>query len=208
MVRDLPGFLVAAVVIALVPGPATALVIRQTLRSGRRGAVCTATGDAAGIVLWALAAGGGVVALLAASDVAYDGLRLVGAVVLVWLGVRSMWPPRRAQRLKIEAGALEPLRSARAVWAGLLSNLANPKAAVFAFAFYPQFLRAERSPLTAALLLAVIQAAIEIGWYMLLATFVHQLRRVIGSSGFRRRLEQLMGAVLVALGIRLALELP
>src|SRR3954470_21987373 len=89
MLHDLPAFLAIAVVVVLTPGPATAIVVRNSMRGGPRAAWATTAGNSTGILAWALASVLGISALVAASEAAFAALKLVGAAVLVWLGVQA-----------------------------------------------------------------------------------------------------------------------
>jgi hypothetical protein len=96
----------AALLLAMVPGPSTAVVLRQTLRSGRRAALAATLANELGSLFWVLAAAVGLSALVAASQLAYDVLRLVGALVLVALGAQSLWRARRGAPLLTLAAAV------------------------------------------------------------------------------------------------------
>ena len=92
---SLPAFVVAVLLISASPGPAMALILRRTALHGMRTAVPLILGLELGLYLWALAAAAGFAALVAASEAAYWALKVVGACVLVYLGVRA-WRPRGA----------------------------------------------------------------------------------------------------------------
>ncbi len=203
----------AALLLAMVPGPTTALVLRQTLQSCRRVAFVTTLGNATGLLCWSVTAAFGLSALVAASQVAYDALKLTGAVVLVALGVQSLWRARRAPSGDTAAGAssLGPIRGHGAgQWPafriGVVTNLANPKAAVFALSFLPQFVPPHAPVLATILLLAVVQVLVDIGWYATVAWLVNRARLLFSRRGVRRRLEQASGVVLMGVGLRLAIE--
>ncbi len=210
----LPGFVVAVALLAMVPGPATALVIRQTIRDGRRTALLTTAGNEVGLLGWAIASAVGLAALVAASQVAYDAIRIAGAVVLIGLGLQSLLEHRRGRvdpafgEAGVQPAPAPPGRGRRlaAFRIGLLSNLANPKAAVFAFSFYPQFIPRGAPVLTTTLLLAAIQLVVDTAWYVLVAWLVNRARAFMRSAAVRRRLERLTGLVLLGLGARLAVE--
>lgn len=95
MLGTLIAFVGAAVLIAVAPGPSTVVIMRQSLRSGRRAGLATVLGNEAGVLAWGVAAAVGLSALLSASRLAYDGFRIAGAVVLVWFGVRALREARR-----------------------------------------------------------------------------------------------------------------
>ena len=144
---DLAPFLVVSVLLILIPGPDTAVVTKNALMSGRRPGVAAAVGVAIGLTIWTAAAALGLAALLKASSVAFDALKVVGAVYLVWIGVQML----RARDMLGEAGVQAAGRghSVRALRQGLLSDLGNPKIAVFFTSFLPQFVHGTGSALAA-----------------------------------------------------------
>ncbi|MFG2786444.1 LysE family translocator [Streptomyces sp. NPDC048419] len=212
MLSTLLAFLGACTLIAASPGPSTVLIIKQSLRS-RRDGFLTVLGNETGIFVWGVVAAFGLTGLLAASEVAYDVLRVVGAVVLVGFGVQALRQSRRAKGAKgaKEAPGDDAWEGAgKSGWAayraGLLMNLANPKAAIFAMSFLPQFVPAGAPHLPATAGLAALWAVYEVGYYGLYVWFVGRMRTVLSRAGVRRRLEQISGGVLLLLGVRLALE--
>jgi threonine/homoserine/homoserine lactone efflux protein len=205
IVASLPAFLVAVVLISASPGPAVALITRRAAIRGTRAAVPTILGLEAGLYIWALAAGAGLAALVAASETAYLVLRIVGAVVLIGLGIRA-WRTAWADR-----GSQEPpayASTSQSSWVafgeGALVQLANPKAAVFMFAFYPQFVPADRPLLQTTAFLALLQVAVEICLYLTFALAVGRASAWFRRRRVRRRVEAASGAVLIGLGVRMA----
>ncbi|MFI0349226.1 LysE family translocator [Actinomadura sp. 9N407] len=208
MLESLIAFIGAAMLIAMVPGPSTVVIMRSSVRSGRRAGLAAVLGNETGVLLWGVAAALGLAALLAASRLAYDVLRIAGAVVLVYLGARALWQARRGAPAASdgESAGAEASGSWRCYRLGLVTNAANPKAGVFAVSFLPQFVP-EGWPVTAVLLgFAALWALIDLIWYSVIVWAVHAARRVFDRPEVRRRLEQVSGGVLVALGVRLAAE--
>ena len=200
----LPAFVLAVVLISASPGPAMALILRRAALHGTRAAVPTVLGLELGLYLWALAAGAGPAALVAASDVAYTVLRVVGAAVLLYLGVKA-WRAAFAGEQAPEATEGRAPRSNRAAFLeGVLVQLANPKAAVFMFAFYPQFVPADGPVLAWTAALALLQVAIETVLYLSLAAAVGRASLWFRRPKIRRRLEMASGSVLIGLGLRVA----
>ncbi|MCB9411913.1 MAG: LysE family translocator [Actinobacteria bacterium] len=204
----LPAFLAAVVLISATPGPAMALVLRQAGLHGFRAAIPTVLGLELGLFLWALAAGLGLAALVAASEVAFWVLRIVGAGVLVYLGLKAM---RSGWRLR-QTNGVEPMStppprpSGRGAFAEALTvQLANPKAAIFLMAFYPQFLPTAGPVLPATIGLGLLQVSVELVLYLSLAGVVGWATGWFSRTAVRRRLDYLSGAVLLALGLRVAL---
>jgi threonine/homoserine/homoserine lactone efflux protein len=206
MSESLIAFVGAAILIALAPGPSTVMILRQSVSSRRAGAV-TVLGNETGVLLWGLAAAFGLSALLVASRVAYDGMRLVGAGVLIYFGVRALWQVRRHPGEQVTTGGVEVGGSLwRSYRLGVLTNLANPKAGVFAVSFLPQFVPAGASVLPVLVALSLVWALIDMVWYLSLIWLAGRAGRVFARPSVRRRLEQVSGIVLVGLGLRLAAE--
>ncbi|MHC3469693.1 LysE family translocator [Streptomyces sp. 7R007] len=205
MMSTLLTFLGACTLIAASPGPSTVLIIKQSLRS-RRSGFLTVLGNETGVFVWGVVAALGLTALLAASEVAYDVMRVVGAVVLVGFGVQTLRQARRGRAEADEAWEGAGKSGWAAYRGGLLMNLANPKAAIFAMSFLPQFVPQGAPHLPAMTGLAALWAVYEIGYYSLYVWFVGRMRTVLSRAGVRRRLEQVSGGVLLLLGVRLALE--
>ena len=200
----LPAFLLAVLLISASPGPAMALILRRAALNGTRAAVPTVLGLELGLYLWALAAGAGLASLVAASETAYTTLRVVGAGVLVYLGIKA-WRSAFAGGDAPGSTRSVPVRSWRASFLeGVLVQIANPKAAVFMFAFYPQFVPAEGPVLAWTAALALLQVTVETALYLGLAAAVGRASLWFRRPRVRRRLELASGTVLVGLGLRVA----
>ncbi|TYK45061.1 LysE family translocator [Actinomadura decatromicini] len=214
MLGSLLAFAGAAVLIAMAPGPSTVVIMRASLRSGRRAGLATVLGNETGVLAWGVAAAVGLSALLAASRLAYDGLRIVGAAVLVWFGVRALWHARRRVPDGVAADADDGPEAGDSAgpsgWRwyrlGLVTNFANPKAGVFAVSFLPQFVPDGSSVPVVLLGFSVLWALIDLAWYAVVVWLVGAAKRVLGRPAARRRLDQVSGVVLVGLGVRLAAE--
>ena len=208
VITVLPAFLLACVVLAALPGPATALFLHRTIRDGRRAGLAAVAGNEIGIFAWALAAGAGLTALLRANQVLFIGMHVVGAAVLIYLGVSAWRAARRADGELGEALAVQGLPSGRtpfaAFRASLVSIAANPKAAVFAFSFFPQFLPKHGPVFGTAALLAAIQVAFDGTYCALIVLLAAKARTWLSRATIRRRLERALGATLIGLGIDLA----
>ncbi|MEU6307140.1 LysE family translocator [Streptomyces chartreusis] len=205
MPTTLLAFLGACTLIAASPGPSTVLIIKQSLHS-RRSGFLTVLGNETGVFIWGVVAAFGLTALLTASEVAYDVMRVVGAVVLVGFGIQALRQARRAKGADDGVREGAPKSGWHSYRGGLLLNLANPKAAVFAMSFLPQFVPEGAPHLPAMVGLAALWAVYEVGFYGLYVWFVGRLKSVLSRAGVRRRLEQVSGGVLLLLGVRMALE--
>lgn len=210
LLSALPLFTVAVVLISASPGPAMALILRRAALHGWRATVPTVLGLESGLFLWALAAGAGLTALIAASDTAYLVLRVGGAAFLVYLGVKA-WraglaiDPAGSPEGGGATGAPYPTpRARRAFTEGALVQLANPKAAAFLMALYPQFVPPGGPVLAGTVTLAAYQVALETVLYTGLAMLVARAGAWFRTPRIRRRIEFVTGSVLVGLGVRMA----
>jgi threonine/homoserine/homoserine lactone efflux protein len=205
MLETLVAFAAVSAVVICTPGQDTALTIRNTLAGGRRSGVSTALGVAAGQAVWTVAASAGVVALLTASEPVFRALKLAGAAYLVYLGVQSLWAAltRRAHEHRLRSVA--PLTASRALRQGLLSNLGNPKMAVFFASLLPQFAPEGGASFAVLLALGFLFCAMTLAWLSLYAVAISRLGRLLTTT-VRRTLDAVTGVLLVALGYRLATE--
>jgi threonine/homoserine/homoserine lactone efflux protein len=205
-VEHLARFLVLSIVVIVTPGPDTALTIRNTLLGDRRAGVFTALGVSAGQATWALATSAGIAALLVASEQVFTAVKLLGAAYLVYLGAQALLAAlRRRPPLEVE-GSKGPLPAATAVRQGLISNLGNPKMAAFFPALLPQFASDGGASFAALLGLGLLFASLTLGWLTGYAFAVARAGDFLRRPAIRRTFEAATGAVLVALGLRLATE--
>jgi threonine/homoserine/homoserine lactone efflux protein len=207
--RSIPEFLVVAIVVTVTPGPATAAIVRTAARDGRAAAQGTVVGNSIGVLVWGGLSAVGVSALILASEIAYDVLRVAGAAVLVMLGVRSLLARRRdgepidvTPRARRRAGWRSTLAGGRI---GLITSVCNPKLAVFFVALFPQFLEPGTAVLPAALAMALVIVTLDAFWYSTLIYAVHRIR-VLLRPRVHQWMERMTGGVLVALGVRLAAD--
>lgn len=199
---ELIGFLAVAAVVICTPGQDTALTIRNALLGGRRSGIATALGVSAGQAVWTCAAAVGIVALLRASQPAFTALRLVGAAYLVFLGLQALAAALR--RRPIPHGALRSGTSTprTALRQGLVGNLANPKMAIFFTSLLPQF----GDSFSTLLALGLAFSLLTFLWLAAYGIAVARARRLLERERVRRAFDAVTGAVLVALGLRLATE--
>ncbi len=201
------SFVAISAVVITTPGPDTALTIRNVLLGGRPAGLATAVGVVTGQAVWALAASAGVVSILLASEALFAAVKLAGALYLVYLGSRSLWIAVRGgaplAATHDPAHAISLPRGA-AFRQGLISNLANPKMAVFFASILPQFAPGSGPVFGTLIALGALFCTMTLLWLSLYAVAIGRLRDLFSASRVRRVLEGLTGAALVALGLRLA----
>jgi threonine/homoserine/homoserine lactone efflux protein len=192
--------------VIVTPGPDTALTIRNTLLGARRAGVFTALGVVTGQAVWALATAFGVAALLRASEPAFTALKLAGAAYLIYLGAQSLVAAvrRRASARPLTEQKSPQLAATAAYRQGVISNLGNPKMAAFFPSLLPQF----ASSFAGLMALGLAFCVLTLVWLTAYAVVVGKAGDVLRRSAVRRVLDAAMGAVMVALGLRVATDRP
>jgi len=185
-------FLISAIVI-VVPGPDTALMVRNTLFGGRARGFATSLGVVSGLAVWTLTASAGLAAIITASQPLFDAIRIGGALYLVWLGLST---------LRGHAGTSKPPRPGSGYRQGLLSDLGNPKIVVFFTGLLPQF----ASGFVALAALGLVFCAITLAWLVVYVLCISRARMVLERPRVRRVVDALSGLALVAFGVRLATQ--
>ncbi|WP_433522876.1 LysE family translocator [Nocardia pseudovaccinii] len=215
----LPQFLLACLILAALPGPATALFLQRAVRDGRAAGLAAVAGNEIGVFGWTLAGGAGLSVLLVANRFMNTAVHVIGALVLIWLGVQA-WRGARgtdefgSTALTRPAGchplATKLLPTGRtpgsAFRAALISIAANPKAAVFGLTILPQFLPSSGPVLPTVLILAGIQLVIDTAWCIGIVLAADRAGTWLRRTGIRQRVERTLGAILVALGLGLAAD--
>ena len=201
------AFTGVAALLTITPGADTMLVMRSVMLRGQRAGFLTTLGICVGCLLHAAFSALGLSLILLQSAAAYEAVKWLGAGYLVYLGLQSLrvaWRDPAAKPLVLEVA--ESGKPRRAFLEGLLTNLFNPKVAIFYLAFLPQFLSPGDPVLTKSLLLALIHAALGVTWLSLITVFLGRMRRWLERPRVKRSIEALAGSMLILFGLRLALE--
>jgi len=203
-VPQLLAFVVVAGLLTITPGADMALVMRHALAGGTRPAFYASLGICLGTLIWGAASALGVAVIFARSALAFAMLKYVGGAYLVYLGARALRDAvRRPSTTKVTGTTATKTSSAFAQ--GLLTNLTNPKVAVFYVTFLPQFVVPDRPVLSQSMFLAFTHVVMGLIWLPLYARFIDRMAAVLLTDRVKRPIEAVTGAVLMALGIRLAL---
>ena len=202
--QELGWFALAALVLVLTPGPNMIYCVSRTLCQGRAAGMVSLAGVLLGFVAHLLAAALGLTALLMAVPLAFDAIKLAGAAYLLWLAWQALKPggaaPFQARQLPVDPPAT-------LFRMGFLTNLLNPKVAMFYLSFFPQFLDPERgSVLLQSLQLGAVQIAVSGGVNTLLVMGAGAISAFLSRSrGWLQAQRWVMGGVLGALAVRIAL---
>jgi threonine/homoserine/homoserine lactone efflux protein len=201
-------FVGIAILVIVTPGPDTALTIRNALLGGRSAGVFTALGVATGQMTWALATSAGLVTILIASEPIFYAVKLAGAAYLIGLGGQSLLAAFRSgsRAREIEGRVRVRLWPPVAFRQGIVNNLGNPKMAVFFVSVLPQFEPRHEGMFAASVLLGMTLAALTLVWLIVYALAVSAVGSFLQRRHVRRAIETATGAVLIGLGVRVALE--
>lgn len=200
-----------AAILTLTPGADTMLVMRNVLTRGQRAGILTTVGICSGLFFHATLSALGLSLILVRSAAVFEMVKLIGACYLIFLGGQSLWRALHHGAIKIsdtdEGTIIKQKRErSRSVIEGLLSNVLNPKVAIFYLAFLPQFISPGDSVLAKSVLLAGIHFTLGIVWLSLVTIFLGRMRALLTRPRVQRAIEATTGAVLIAFGARLALE--
>ena len=203
------AFLIAITILTLTPGLDTALVIRNTTRSGAIQGGITSLGVCLGLFVHATFSAVGISAILLQSAELFMVMKWIGAGYLIWLGIGSLKTMcQGGGAIDVAAVSVAEGDWKKSLKEGFLSNVLNPKTAVFYLAFLPQFIHPDYSPFLQSLAMAAIHFAITMVWQCSLAVMINRAKGVLSNTSFVRWLEGATGMVLVGLGFKLLLDEP
>ncbi len=186
---------------AMSPGPSLAVVVQNTLSGGRMQGVITGIAHGVGIIIWAGLTAVGIGLLITQQPALFDAMRYGGAILLLYLGVKSI----RSQSSATEALSAKPASSTRsAARTGFLIAILNPKIALFFLALFSQFVRVQAG-ITEKIIMALTAGVIDALWYVLVAMALSQSSLLSWLKTRATLLDRLFGAILVALAIRVAI---
>lgn len=206
-IQNFEAFLIAITILTLTPGLDTALVIKNTSRSGSKDGYITSLGICAGLFVHATFSAVGISAILLQSAELFQIMKWIGACYLIWLGFNGIRATLKGiTKLDINNTESKIFSSKRSLREGFLSNVLNPKTAIFYLAFLPQFIDPQHSPFIQSLCMAGIHFLIAMIWQCSLAALVNSAKKLVQNSSVLTWMEGVTGSVLIALGIKLILD--
>jgi RhtB (resistance to homoserine/threonine) family protein len=205
------AFATIAGLLTLTPGADTMLVMRNVMARGRSAGLFTTLGSCCGVFLHATLSALGLSLILVRSATAFEVVKWLGAGYLIWLGVQALRqalrrPPSASETVGRASAHGAPVKGRRSFLEGLLSNILNPKVAVFYLAFLPQFIGPGDWVLGKSVLLAGIHWVENLVWLSIVTLFLGRVRVWITQPRVTRAIEATTGAILIAFGVRLAME--
>jgi RhtB (resistance to homoserine/threonine) family protein len=199
-------FIGVAILIALTPGPDTLLVTKNALLHGRGFAFGTVAGISVGLMIWTAAAALGIAAVIRESAVAFTILKVAGGVYLAWLGFSALRSARRPLELDLPVDAAAGARPRQGFRQGLLTNLSNPKIAIFFTSLLPQFVSGHRTGVGPFLVLGAVFSVLGLTCLCCYVVAAARLSALLASPRVKATIDRLTGVVLIGVGVRLVLE--
>jgi len=188
--------------LAVVPGQGVAMVLRQCLVGGKSAARYSIIGNSTGLLIWGALSAVGLSAIFAKSHAAFSILKYTGVAFLIFLSLQTLWQLRKEfGKFDFDSGAKTSFGGAYRL--GLITNLMNVKAAVFAVAFIPSFVPKHFSLGWGIFILASLQATVSTSWYMTLVAAVNKASVFLARPAVRRSLTAVSatGILLLAIGL-------
>lgn len=198
-------FVVMSLVLIITPGADVALVTKNTLSSGKKGGIATVLGVNTGILVHMLAAALGISAIIAKSAMLFDIIKYAGAIYLIYLGIQSLLSLRKGNAA-FAVSTAEEQKKTSGFYQGLITNVFNPKVALFFLTFLPQFIDRSESALPQIILMGLTYAVLGIIWLILYVHLIHSMRSLFQSKTTHKVFQGVTGTLLTGLGIKLALE--
>ncbi|MFC8045503.1 LysE family translocator [Nocardia sp. NPDC057353] len=205
MLAMLLSFTLAAVFLIVLPGPDTLVVVRGLVRGGRAGGIRTSAGVLCGLLVWVAAAVLGLSALVQASEIGYEVLKIAGGCYLVWVGVQSLRALRRTAA-ELTAATGPALGRSGGFGAGFLTDILNPKIGVLFVTLLPGFVPAGYPVAWTTLGLGLLYVALSALYCAVLVLAAGRIAGWMQRPRVRRRIDAVTGLVLVGFGVRLAVE--
>lgn len=198
-------FLILSLFVVMSPGIDTALITKRTISDGRKDGYKMALGITTGSLVHTLAAAFGLSALLMQSSVAFEIVKYVGAIYLIYLGLSSFITRRKKNVTNSDIYNDDEVKKS-AFKQGLLSNVLNPKVAMFFLTFLPQFVKTGENATQQLIIMGVIYTLLSISWFFIYVFFINFLRDWLMSPKVKIMMDRATGLVLIGFGLKLAFD--
>lgn len=199
-------FIMMAMLLIILPGPDTALVTQNTLTHSKKGGFQTALGVFSGILVHTLAAVLGISAIIVKSAVLFSVFKYAGAVYLIYLGCMSLWSTKQKGTQREESEMSSRYKNKSGFKQGFLTNLLNPKVAVFFLTFLPQFIDGGTNTFVQLLVMGITYAILTFIWFLIYIYLVHRISAWLKKPSTQQFIQGISGLVLIGFGIKLVLE--
>jgi RhtB (resistance to homoserine/threonine) family protein len=191
----------------ILPGPDTAIATKNTLTVGKIGGLKTALGTCCALLIHTSAAVLGLSAIIVKSAFLFSVFKYVGAVYLIYLGIKSLWSLKKKKEVaSLEGNTKSQLKNTSCFKQGFLSNILNPKVAVFFLTFLPQFVDPGSNAFLQFLVMGITYTVLTAIWFLLYIYLINQISAFMKRPKAQNIIEGITGSILIGFGIKLALE--
>jgi RhtB (resistance to homoserine/threonine) family protein len=197
-------FVITCIFLIILPGPDTAIMTKNTLTVGKQGGFKTMMGICCALSIHTLTAIAGLSAIIAKSALLFSIFKYIGAVYLIYLGIKSLWTLRNQETTELVVESKYKNKSS--FRQGFLTNLLNPKIAVFFLTFLPQFVDPGSHTFMPFLILGITYIVLTIVWYLFYIYLLNQISAFMKKPKTQKVIEGITGTILIGFGIKLALE--
>ncbi|MDR7001680.1 threonine/homoserine/homoserine lactone efflux protein [Neobacillus niacini] len=204
MIHNFYLFIIMCMVLIILPGPDTAIATKNTLTIGKKGGLRTVWGTCCALMIHTTAAVVGLSAIIVKSAMVFSMFKFVGAIYLFYLGVKTLWSLKNKKTNEIIPKKSYQGRSC--FKQGFLTNLLNPKVAVFFLTFLPQFVDGSSNTFLPFLLMGITYTVLTIIWFLFYISLINQISAFIKKPSVNKAMEGVTGLVLIGFGLKLALE--
>lgn len=197
-------FVIMAILLIILPGPDTAIATNNTLTVGRTGGIKTILGTCCALMIHTLAAVVGLSAIIVKSAIVFSVFKYVGAVYLMYLGIKTLWALKNKTTAEIPVE--NKYKNTSCFKQGFLTNLLNPKVAVFFLTFLPQFVDGGSNTFVPFLTMGMTYTVLTALWFVFYIYLLNQISAFMKKPRTQAVFEGLTGTVLIGFGVKLALE--
>ena len=207
MIENYLLFIIMSICLIILPGPDTAMATKNSLVAGKIGGVKTVFGTCVALLIHTLAAVIGLSALIVKSALLFSIFKYVGAVYLVYIGIKALLAVRNTSDLNTnEVPINNENKHTSCFRQGFLTNLLNPKIAVFFLTFLPQFLNPNHNTFIQLLVMGLTYLILTVIWFAFYIFLIDKISAFMKKPKTQRYIQGLTGIVLIGFGIKLAFE--
>ncbi|WP_053363482.1 LysE family translocator [Bacillus sp. FJAT-27251] len=199
-------FVIMCILLIILPGPDTAIATKNTISLGRAGGLKTALGTCCALLIHTSAAVLGLSAIIVKSSFLFSVFKYVGAVYLIYLGAKTLWAMKKGQAASVELTAKSQFANTSCFKQGFLTNILNPKVAVFFLTFLPQFVDSGSNNFVPFLIMGFTYTVLTAVWFFLYVYLIDQISAFMKKPRTQNMIEGITGTILIGFGIKLALE--
>ena len=200
-------FVLMCIFLIILPGPDTAIATKNTITVGRIGGLKTALGTCCALLIHTSAAVLGLSAIIVKSALLFSIFKYVGAVYLIYLGVKTLWSlKKKEEAASVEMNTKRQFKSTSCFKQGFLTNILNPKVAVFFLTFLPQFVDSGSNTFIPFLIMGITYTVLTAIWFLLYVYLINHISAFMKKPKAQNIIEGITGTILIGFGIKLALE--